>query len=117
MAKKKTTKKKTKEGMHIAWYGLMSAIGQVAYICLVASFMWFAGNFFPMVESEIFAAVLMLTLFVFSAVMSGLIVLGYPIYIAMKGDIKKALILIGWTSFFLFSAFIIGIGLGTYILA
>jgi hypothetical protein len=117
MAKKKTTTKKTKAETHVAWFGLLSAIGEIAYISMVASFMWSAGNFFPMPESQIFGMVLMLTLFVFSAVMSGLIVLGYPIYIAMKGDIKKAMILIVWTSFFLLSAFIIGLGLGTYMFA
>lgn len=103
--------------MHIAWYGLFSAVGEIAYIGLVASFMWTAGNFFPMVDAQIFGMVLMLTLFVLSAVISGLIVLGYPIYIALKGDVKKALVLIGWTSFFLVSAFIIGLGLGTYLFA
>ena len=117
MAKKKTTKRKTKSEIHIAWYGLLSAVGEIAYIGLVASFIWVGGNFLPMVETQIFGFMLMLTLFVFSAVISGLIVLGYPIYIALKGDVKKALVLIGWTSFFLVSAFIIGLGLGTYLFA
>ena len=127
MAKKKITKssrkagsrsarKKVQGGVHIAWYGLFSALGEVAYIGLVASFMWIGDKFVPLVNTPIYGFVLMLTLFVFSAVISGLIVLGYPIYIAMKGDVKKALALIGWTSFFLFAAFIIGLGLGTYII-
>ena len=126
MAKKKTTKssrkagsrsakKKKQEGVHIAWFGLLAAIGEVGYISLVASIMWIGDKFVPLVNTPIYGFVLMLTLFVFSAVISGLIVLGYPIFVAMKGDVKKALALIGWTSFFLFAAFIIGLGLGTYI--
>lgn len=115
--KSRSANNKTKREVNVAWYGLLSAIGQVAYISMVASFMMFAENFFPVVKSEIYMAALMLTLFVFSAVMSGLIVLGYPVYIGMKGDIKKALVLIGWTSFFLFAFFVMGLGIGTYLSA
>ncbi|MFA5070596.1 MAG: hypothetical protein WC528_04925 [Patescibacteria group bacterium] len=70
-------------------FGILGGVLEVVYIVLVVFFMqgmekWFSG-------SGAFTGVLVLTLLVFSAAVSGLLVLGYPVYLALQKNYKEAI--------------------------
>lgn len=119
-AKKRKTKKaaprKRKTQLHEAWYGLFSALGQIAYIGLVVFFFWVGEKYISFADYVFMAQLTMLLLFVFSATVSGVIVLGYPTFLALRGEVKKALTIVGWTAGFLAMALAIVIGLNVYYL-
>ncbi len=82
--------------------GLLQTVGLIAYIACVATFMQHIGSQsdpFP----KIVGTVLFLTLFVFSALVSGSIMLGYPLTLISKGKIKEALHIIGASILWLFA--------------
>jgi hypothetical protein len=114
MPTKKRKKKLAKKRMHEAWYGLFSGLGQIAYVGLVVFILWVGENYISFASNVFMAQLTILLLFVFSAVVSGFIVLGYPAALALRGEIKRALIIVGWTAGFLALALIIVIGLGIY---
>ncbi|MBU0648965.1 hypothetical protein KJ969_02585 [Patescibacteria group bacterium] len=90
-------------------YALLSALGELLYIGLVVLFLQFGNAFLPLNASGAFAGVIMLLLFVFSALVSGLIVLAYPAMLALKGEVKPALTMLGWTAVFLLIAFLLAV--------
>lgn len=84
---------------HPALIGLFQALGIAVYCGLIAGFFQIADKFFNDKPGMI-APLLMLTLLVFSAAMCGLIVFGYPIYLAMNQDVKRALKVLFYTLLF-----------------
>ena len=75
--------------------GLLQAIGVTIYCALI-------GGFFFLMEKVaitpgFFGIFLMLTLFVFSAAVTGLIVFGYPAYLALNRKIKEAISVLAYT--------------------
>lgn len=71
-------------------FGIMGGLLEVIYIVLVALFMqnsekWFSGP-------GVFGIIFMLTIFVLSAALSGLLVLGYPVYLALQKNFKEAIL-------------------------
>ena len=100
--------KKSKKGqLHPALIGLAQAFLQLLYIALVATFMFYSGSFFNE-SNEVLSIMMALLLFVFSAVISALIVLGYPIRLALRGEVKQALQIVGYTALFFFIFILIG---------
>ena len=84
--------------------GLLQAVGVLIYCGLIAVF------FFSMSKTtsqpEFIGFFLILALFVFSAAITGSLVFGYPVYLALvKNRIKEALTILAYT--FLYSLIII----------
>ena len=88
-------------------FGILGGILEVIYIVLVALFMQGAENWFS--GSGIFTGVLVLTLFVFSAAISGLLVLGYPAYLALQKNYKEAILTVLISLMVIFILFIVTI--------
>lgn len=85
---------------HPALIGLFQALGIAVYCGLIAGFFQIAEKFFNGKQISMIAPLLMLTLLVFSASICGLIVFGYPIYLAMSKDVKRALKVLMYTLLF-----------------
>lgn len=82
--------------------GLLQAAGVFIYAFLIIQLMFSLENI--SVAPEHIAAPLMLFLFVISAAITALMVFGYPAYLALKNNMKKALYVLGFT--FLYSIII-----------
>ena len=76
----------------------INSIGTVAYIALVASFMFFTRDILPK-EDTIFVIVSILLLFVCSAAITGFLVFGKPIMLYIDGKKKEAVKLLSYTIF------------------
>ncbi|MFH0818833.1 MAG: hypothetical protein V1898_02450 [Patescibacteria group bacterium] len=81
--------------------GLVQAVGVSVYCLLIAGFFWVMDNFAPDSENMIFAMSIMLMLLVLSAAICGLTVFGYPLYLVINKEVKKALYVLAWTFLFL----------------
>jgi hypothetical protein len=80
---------------------LIDAIGTVAYVVLVASFMFSLQGLSPK-EDTIFVIASMLLLFVCSAAITGFLVFGKPIMLYIDGKKKEAVSLLVYTIGILF---------------
>ncbi|MDD5023266.1 MAG: hypothetical protein PHU63_03800 [Candidatus ainarchaeum sp.] len=80
---------------------LIDSIGTVAYVILVASFMFSLQGLSPK-EDTIFVIASMLLLLVCSAAITGFLVFGKPIMLYMDGKKKEAVSLLGYTIGMLF---------------
>lgn len=93
----------------------LCALGEVAYISLVATGMFIVGKLFgDKPDPEIIAPIAFLLLFVISAAVSGALILGKPVMLYLDGQKPAALKLfgftLGWLVLFLFAAFAIVAG-------
>lgn len=88
-----------------ALLGLAQSLCGLAYIALVVTFLQNAQRF-NVNPPEYVIALVMLTLLVVSATIMGLIFLGVPLFLILKGNWPKALQTIGFTV--LFSLLIVG---------
>lgn len=84
-----------------------SALGELAYISLVALVMYAIGKFFgEKPDPAIIAPIAFLLMFVISAAVSGFLILGKPLMLYLDGQKKEAVQLfgltIGWLAVFLF---------------
>ena len=70
--------------------GFLQALGVVTYCILISSFFQFGNRFFPK-QQDFLLPVLILMLLVFSAAVTGTIVFGYSVYLALNQRIKEAL--------------------------
>lgn len=95
------------ENREIARYSIINACGTVLYIILIASFMFFAGEGFFGAEDSVFAPIIMLMLFVFSAALTGSLVFGKPLMWYLDNKKKEALQLIVYTLLMLFILIIV----------
>jgi len=77
----------------IIFYSITHSLGVLAYIFLLVSFMNNGKNFFGD-PPEILIGIVMLSTFVLSASITGLLVLGRPIHLYFNGLKKEALILL-----------------------
>lgn len=75
---------------------LINALGTVAYIILVASFMFSMQDITPK-EDTIFVITSVLLLFVCSAAITGFLVFGKPVMLYIDGKKKEAVRLLGYT--------------------
>lgn len=76
----------------------INSIGTVAYIALVASFMFFIQDALPK-EDTIFVMISILLLFVCSAAITGFLVFGKPIMLYIDCKKKEAVRLLSYTIF------------------
>lgn len=77
-------------------YALANALWTVLYIILIATFFFSAQSIFGDGKNMLIP-VIMLMLFVFSAALTGSLILGRPILWYMEGKKKEALTLLGYT--------------------
>jgi len=78
-------------------YACINSFLTTFYIGLVASFMFYGQRSFPQGPDTVFAPILMLMLLVFSAALTGSLVLGRPILWYMDGKKREAISLLGYT--------------------
>ena len=83
--------------------GAINALAAVAYIAAVAGVMSNAENIFGPGPDDIRAPILFLMMFVFSALVMGLLFLGMPVMLFLDGKKKEAITLLTYTaaSFFI----------------
>jgi len=84
----------------------LQAAGVAIYIFLVANLMLHGNSWFGPMAGNILGPVLLLTLFIVSALITASMVLGYPIYLfwekkKRKEAIKLVLMTTGWLFLFL----------------
>ena len=79
--------------------GFLQALGLIVYCSLIAGLFRFADNFITGAPGFLITA-FMLLLFVFSAAVTGSIVFGYPVYLALNQQIKEALSVFAYTLLF-----------------
>ncbi len=70
--------------------GLLQALGLVAYCSLIAGLIWQLGRL-SVTPPGFTGVILWLFLLAFSVACCGLIVFGYPVYLAVNKKIKEAL--------------------------
>ena len=78
------------------YLGLVQALAVTLYVTLVSSFINYMGhsNFG---SNDFLTAVMMLSLLVFSAALTGLLIFGLPIYLIIDKKVKQALSILGYT--------------------
>lgn len=97
-------------------FGFLGGIAEATYIFSVACLIMFLDKVIPKTpQPAVFQIVLVLLLFVFSAAVSGILVCGYPAYLAFQKRFSEALMtgvttlvtlaIIGILVFILFSVF------------
>ncbi|MBU1019288.1 MAG: hypothetical protein ABII07_00180 [Patescibacteria group bacterium] len=91
----------------------LQTLGIATYCTLIGLFLWYGENYFPSTPSVI-TAILMLFLLVISAAITGMLVFGYPTYLALNKKIKESIKVLAYT--LLFSVITILILAGTLVL-
>jgi hypothetical protein len=95
--------------------GFLQALGLTAYISLVATFIQTMNGWFRNQQpTPVAGTVLILLLFIFSALVSASIILGYPAKRFLAGDRSGAVHIIAWSAFWMV---VIVIGLVIYLAA
>src|SRR5690242_6242379 len=84
-----------------AWFiGLGQALGVMLYVVIFATVVFNLGQHIR-VDNPIFSAVTALTSFVTSTLICGSLVLGAPALLALKGQIKQAIMIMVWSAIWL----------------
>lgn len=86
--------------------GFLQSVGVAIYCALVSLFFWSMGNNLDE-PPQILGMATMLFLLVFSVAVCGTLVFGYPSYLMIGQNIKRALHILAYT--LLFSILILGI--------
>ncbi len=81
----------------------LNALATALYVTAIASFLFYASKFFgPAKADTVFIPIIMLSLFVFSAALTGILVFGRPVIWYLDGRKKDAVLLLTYTlGFFL----------------
>jgi hypothetical protein len=82
-------------------YSLASSLGVILYVSGVAWLMQHGQAFFGDKPDTIVAPIAMLSLFVFSAAITGSLVFGYPVWQFLNGKKTEAFKAFGWNLAFL----------------
>ena len=81
--------------------GFLQALGLVVYCGLIVGLFQLLGANVA-TPPQFFGSLVILAIFVFSAAVCGSIVFGYAAYLGLKGKIKQALSVLGYTLLFSF---------------
>lgn len=76
---------------------MIDSLGAVAYIFIVVLFLSNAEKIFGRADNKILAPVIMLTLFVLSALITSLLILGKPAMLYFDGQKKEGTLLLIYT--------------------
>lgn len=77
--------------------GLLQAAGVIIYILIFVSIINLLRAAVTIQPPEFLVAAFVLLTFVFSALVCGSLVLGYPSLLIFKGNVKRAVTIVGWT--------------------
>ncbi|OGC80314.1 hypothetical protein A3K01_03875 [candidate division WWE3 bacterium RIFOXYD1_FULL_43_17] len=86
--------------------GFLQASALVVYLIIIAYFFNFVTPMFQDNTSEFYAPIIMLLLFVFSAVISGIMILGRAGILFWEKKYKESFTLLGWTTLWGFFYFV-----------
>lgn len=78
----------------LIWRGFLHAAGVVAYITIIAWTIFNGEKFFGVIDQQWWGPVLFLLLFVVSALITSLLVLGKPILLYAEGKRREGIILL-----------------------
>jgi hypothetical protein len=82
---------------------LLNALATALYIALIASFLFYVPRVFGTEQDDtVLVPIVMLSLFVFSASVTGLLVFGRPVLWYLDGKKAEAISLLGYTLGFFF---------------
>jgi len=98
-----------KNQQHPAVIGLLESLGLTAYIGLVAVLMQQLDKIVAPYGSVYVGITFVLMLFVLSALVSGSIILGYPILLAKDGKIKMGMQIVGYSMLWMFVIMLLGL--------
>lgn len=84
------------------------ALGTTAYVFLVSQIMTRGDQLFGKIENNLLAPMVFLLMFVFSALVTGYLVLGKPIMMYVDGQKKEAVRMLFYTGATLFVLMLIG---------
>lgn len=85
----------------------LNSLGVLVYIFLVSLFMNNGSKLFGQVDNELIAPIIFLLLFIFSALLTGFLILGKPIMLYIDGQKKEGIKLLFYTGVCLFVLLII----------
>ncbi len=88
--------KETNKKLFLA--GALDSLGTVAYIIAVTTFLNNAQRIFGKEENEFFIPIIMMLLFVLSALITGSLVLGRPVMLYLDGQKKEGISLLIYTA-------------------
>jgi hypothetical protein len=83
--------------LSLPFVAFLQATGLVVYILILDLFFNFMGTHFVKAPGAFYGPLMMLLLFVISAVISGLLVLGKAGYLFWEKRYKQSFTLLGWT--------------------
>ncbi len=78
------TRKQKIDESEVLKFGFLGGIAQATYILLVAMFIQVMAVAGPVIEGRIGGMIMFLIVFVFSVAVSGILVFGYPAYLAIQ---------------------------------
>lgn len=79
--------------------GFLQSLGVAIYCSLIALFIWNLDRSFDQ-SPQVLNMVLMLFLLVFSVAICGTLVFGYPVYLLIGHNVKRALHILAYTMLF-----------------
>ena len=88
-------KKQNKSDGEILTYGILGAVAEICYVFLIATLMTFLGQVMPHDPPPPIGIAVFLLMFVLSAVISALLVFGYPAYLGLRGRLIEAFTTVG----------------------
>ena len=86
----------------LVFYALANSLGVFLYVSGVAWFLFNGEKIFGQQEKNFWVPVAMLLIFILSALITGSLVLGRPIYLYLKGLKEESVKLLAYTIIFLF---------------
>ena len=87
---------------HIVKHAFSHAVLTALYVALIASFLYYVPHHFPKEPDTVLVPIIMLSLFVFSAAVTGTLVFGKPILWYLDERKKEAVMLLILTLLFFF---------------
>ena len=95
--------------LSLVWQSAINSLGVVVYVAVVSWLMINGDKIFGSMQgNNLFGPMLFLMLFVVSATIVGLLVLGRPAYLFLNGDKKQAVTLLLYTVGWLFAITVLG---------
>ena len=90
-------KSKKVDESEVLKFGFLAGVAEAAYIMFVVLVIKLVGNTIPKADNDIAGALMFLLILVFSAAISGLLLFGYPIYLAIQKRFAESIMTIATT--------------------
>lgn len=87
--------------------GILAGLAESIYCGLIALMLWYGSEFLSDKMSQVLGSLFGLILLVFSVAVSGVLVFGYPVYLAVEKKYKQAFQTIGITLLTIFLVLVI----------